>query len=441
MTNLPTSEQAAHSRRLVAFLCEQPSVIYREAQGCLQHPFFVPGGLFHDELWDWDCFWMAEGMAALKNEMKASERRQFLLHAQGSLINFLEHQAPDGTIPIMLKATEGDRFGCTIPGGTEKNQAKPVIAQFARAISVFAGNLLWLEPHYESLKRFHQRWRSKYMSGCGLLVWGSDVAIGVDNDPTTYGRPEFSSANLLLNCLFHQELQAMQEIAKALGRTEDLQHFEDEAKQIAAAILRECWDGIDGFFYTVDVQCVDLRHEHFPQIKRGMDMSWKTVPQKIKMFTGFLPLWCGIATKDHARILVENHLRNPDEFHARRGMRSMARNEKMYEPETDSANPSNWLGPIWIVANYMIHEGLKRYGYDQDAAEIAGKIIALLGGDLDKTDDFHECYHPDTGEPNFNAGYLSWNVLVGAMIGKASLVPEPVEATLPEEASLETCVS
>ena len=46
------------------------------------------------------------------------------------------------------------------------------------------------------------------MSSTGLLVWGDDVAIGNDNDPTTFGRPFFSSANLLLNCLFHQDLTA-----------------------------------------------------------------------------------------------------------------------------------------------------------------------------------------------------------------------------------------
>ena len=251
------------------------------------------------------------------------------------------------------------------------------------------------------------------------------MAIGVDNDPTTYGRPEFSSANLLLNCLYQQEMLAMVEIAAALGRLADVAQFENEAARVADAVRKECWDEVDGFFYTVDVQCVDLRHEHFPQIKRGMDMGWATVPLKIKMFTGFLPLWCGIASPEQARILVEKHLRNPEEFHARHGMRSMAKNERMYDPVTDSANPSNWLGPIWIVANYMVYEGLKRYGFAKDAQEIAEKIVALLGGDLERHGEFHECYHPDSGAPNFNSGYLSWNVLSGAMAKDPALTFDP----------------
>ncbi len=405
-----------HSNRLLDFIRGQTSAIYREAQGCLKHPFLVPGGLFHDELWDWDSFWIVEGLLPLKEQLEPAARKKFLDHAMGSWINFFEHQADDGTVPIMMKAGMGDFFGCTTGKGSEKNQAKPVFAQFARNVTGFVGDYLWLKPYYEQLQKFHQRWRSKFGTNCGLLVWGSDAAIGVDNDPTTYGRSEFSSANLLLNCLFHEELRAMSEIAKAFGKTEEAAVLTEEMTVLRDAVQRECWDESDGFFYTVDVQCRDHRHEHFPQIKRGMDMSWKTLPQKIKVFTGFLPLWCGIATPEQARILVEKHLRNPDEFDSPFGMRSLSKAEKMYDTATDSANPSNWLGPIWIVANYMVYEGLRRYGYHGDASMLAGKLITLLGEDLERHNQLHECYDSDSGKPNFNAGFLSWNVLVGAMI-------------------------
>jgi len=405
-----------HSERLLDFICGQTSAIYREAQGCLRHPFLVPGGLFHDELWDWDSFWIVEGIAPLRDRLDHESRSNFLTHAMGSWINFFEHQTEDGALPIMMKASVGDFFASSSPGGTEKNQAKPVFAQFARGIARMAGDYRWMEPYYENLKRFHQRWRSKYGTPCGLLVWGSDAAIGVDNDPTTYGRPEFSSANLLLNCLFHQELGAMKEIATELGHEGDVNAWEREILLIENAVQSECWDEIDGFFYTVDVQCRDHRHEHFPNINRGMEMSWRTLPQKIKVFTGFLPLWCGIATERQARQLVERHLLNRDEFDSPHGMRSLSKQEKMYDPATDSANPSNWLGPVWVVANYMVYEGLRRYGYHEEASVLADKIITLLGGDLERDAVLHECYDPDTGKPNFNAGFLSWNVLAGAMI-------------------------
>ena len=246
-------------------------------------------------------------------------------------------------------------------------------------------------------------------------MWGCDVAIGVDNDPTTYGRPEFSSANLLLNCLFYQDVLAAKSVAVMLGRDQDAQALQLLADNVGEAVRRECWDETDGFFYTVDVQSADHRATYLPGLKPGMDMSWNTLPLKVKMFTGFLPMWCGIATDDQARRLVEQHLRNEKEFRAPWGLRSMSKSERMYEPATDSANPSNWLGPVWIVANYMVYEALIRYRYHADAGKLADNTRSLLENDLEKTGTIHECYHPDTGAPNFNAGFLSWNLLAALM--------------------------
>jgi putative isomerase len=87
----------------------------------------------------------------------------------------------------------------------------------------------------------------------------------------------------------------------------------------------------------------------------------------------------------------------------------------MYDPATDSANPSNWLGPVWIVASYMVYEALNRYGYHADAKSLADKTRKLLERDLEQTGTVHECYHPDTGTPNFNGGFLSWNLLAVLM--------------------------
>jgi putative isomerase len=142
-----------------------------------------------------------------------------------------------------------------------------------------------------------------------------------------------------------------------------------------------------------------------------MPMSWMTLPLRVKMFTGFLPMWCGIASDDQARIMVDHHLRNPVEFDCQWGPPTLARNEKMYEPEANSANPSNWLGPVWILSSYFICAGLKRYGFHADAALLATKTERLLEKDLRETGSIHECYHAETGVPNFNTDFLSWNVL------------------------------
>lgn len=398
------------------YIASQIGTTLRSPMGILKHPFIVPGGIFHDELWDWDSFWIAKGLLRCPAFSSHDSRAIWTTHAMGCWRNFFEGQAPNGTVSIMMKSDNVDFFSCRNDDLRENNQAKPVFAQFALDISEAVGDYAWIALYFDRLLLFYQRWESRYQSPCGLFVWGSDVAIGVDCDPTTYGRPEFSSANLLLNCLFHKDLLAAAKLATEIGRPTDAVTLTQRAHDLAAAIIRECWDEIDGFFYTVDVQCADHRDYYLPGIRKGMDMAWRSLPLKVRMFTGFLPLWSGVATPEQAAILVKSHLRDERTFSANWGIRSLSQSERMYSPGTDSANPSNWLGPIWIVANYMIYEGLKNYGYHDDAAALARKTRTLLENDLAATGTLHECYHPDTGAPNFNAGFLSWNVLAAAMI-------------------------
>ena len=92
---------------------------------------------------------------------------------------------------------------------------------------------------------------------------------------------------------------------------------------------------------------------------------------------------------------------------------------------------SNWQGPIWINANYMNYIALKRYGFDEEAAELAGILGRMVLADIRKWGSMHENYDAETGEglaptpeqsPNHVfAGFVGWNLLVAghaAMRGK-----------------------
>ncbi|EIQ02146.1 glycogen debranching enzyme [Opitutaceae bacterium TAV1] len=409
---------------LDAFLPGAAKGVLHPPKGRLKHPYIVPGGTYSDQLWDWDSFWVIHALLNAPLFRESPDWSLYLEHARGSFLNFFEHRSVDtGAVPILILPDKGDFFGCTRgdqqPDGV-RNQAKPVLAQLALSICRASGDCEWLRPHYPKLLRFLDRWWNTYRAPtCDLLVWGSDVAIGVDSDPTTYGRPEFSSANLLLNCLYHRDLTAAIELARLLGESDnapDTVRLNTRVQAIAAAIQRECWDPVDRFYYTVDVRCEDARDKYIPHdIPRGMDMSWRTLPLKTKLFTGFLPMWCGIASADQADALVRNHLLNESEFWGQHGPRSLAANERMYAPALNSANPSNWHGPVWIVAAHMIHDALRRYRHTAPVAELATRIRRLLTDDLARTGTLHECYNPDTGEPNFNAGFLSWNLLAALM--------------------------
>jgi putative isomerase len=408
------------SDQLLDYFGKTAPQLLRPAEGILAHPSIapsLPGRQYSTSLWDWDTYWTTRGLfrfAAISND--PAFRKKVGDHAIGSFTNFFDHQSDEGRIPIMLDVKNADPFGCLKKDRPKsQNQAKPVFGQLALLIADENGSADWLAPQFDKLLRFYASWVSGNQSSIGLLVWGNDVAIGNDNDPTTFGRPFFSSANPLLNCLFYEDLKAATELARQLNRPDDQQRLNTQARTLGEQIQKYCWDSRDQFFYTVDVQCVDRRRELIPNVKPGMDMSWHCLPLRIQTFTGFLPLWCGLAMPDQAKALVQTNYLADERFRGNWGVRSLSSKESMYCMDF-SSNPSNWLGPVWIIVNYFVWKGLKDFGFHDEAGKLADKTLRLLSTDLATHGSLNEYYHPDTGMALSHKGFMDWNLLVLEMM-------------------------
>jgi len=417
----PLSAEARRqgAEALLHYFAANAELLLRAPGGILTYPSIapsLPGKQYSAQLWDWDTLWTSRGLfrlAALTHD--EALKQKLCEHVSGSLLNFLDHASAEGRIPILMTPTNPDPFRVLGSNGVSKNQAKPVFGQLGLLAADQRGEIAWLAPHFDTMLRFYDSWTAHNMSSIGLLVWGDDVAIGDDNDPTTFGRPFFSSANLMLNCLYYEDLRASSELAGRLGRPQDLARLSAEAGTLAQQIQKYCWDPRDSYYYSADVQCVDRRAELIPSVARGMDMSWKSLPMRIQMFTGFLPLWCGIASQAQAAELVKVNYVADDRLRARWGVRSLSSRESMYSMAF-SSNPSNWLGPVWIVVNYFAWKGLQRYGFQKEASALADKTIALLAADLKLNGSLNEYYHPDTGAALSHKGFMDWNLLVLEMI-------------------------
>jgi putative isomerase len=354
-------------------------------------------------------------LAAINND--DALKKQVGEHAIGSFQIFFDHQSDEGRIPMVLDVKNADPLGSLKKDRPKaQNQAKPVFGQMALLISDQLGSVDWLAPEFDQLLRFYGSWVAGNQSPTGLFVWGNDVAIGNDNDPTTFGRPDVSSANLLLDCLFYEDLKAAAELAGRLKRPADQERLSAQARALGEAIQKYCWDPRDQFYYTVDVQCVDRRAELIPRSKPGMDTSWKSLPLRIQAFTGFLPLWCGLATPEQAKALVQTNYRADDRMRGNFGVRSLSNKESMYSLEYSKGNPSNWLGPVWIVGNYMVWKGLKDSCFQAEANDLADKTIQMLAADLTKNGSLNEYYNPDTGAAISHKGFMNWNLLVLEMM-------------------------
>jgi putative isomerase len=415
-----SDDRKAASAQLLDYFGKTAPQLLRPVKGILAHPSIassLPGKNYGTNLWDWDTLWTARGLfrfAAITHD--PALRRHVGEHAIGSFMNFFDHQSDEGRLSIMIDENQADFFGTLKPDRPKSlNQAKPIFGQLALLIADETGSVDWLAPQFDKLQRFYAAWVSGNQSSIGLLVWGNDVAIGNDNDPTTFGRPFFSSANLLLNCLFFEDLKAAAELARRLKRPGDQQRLNSQASAQGERIQKYCWDPRDQYYYTVDVQCVDRRRELIPNVRPGMDMSWQCLPLRVQTFTGFLPLWCGLATPDQAKMLVQTNYLADDRFRGNWGVRSLSSKESMYCMDF-SSNPSNWLGPVWIIVNYFVWKGLKNYGYQEQANNLADKTLRLLSIDLAANGSLNEYYHPDTGVPLSHNGFMDWNLLILEMM-------------------------
>ena len=151
------------------------------------------------------------------------------------------------------------------------------------------------------------------------------------------------------------------------------------------------------------------------------DMWWSNengqkAYEMMSCYVGFLELYKVTGEKRYLDAVeaVMKHIMDEETYMSNGGIRSLSRDEKMYNLEP-TGNPSNWLGPIWIISQYCVFRGLMNYGYVDEARVICDKTLKLLGEDLKKTGDLHEYYNPETCEPIMNPGFVNWNVLALAM--------------------------
>lgn len=388
-------------------LNEYPGM-FREAGGRIPHPFLTPGSAQYDDvLWDWDS-WLANVALrqVLMESADAEASRKAREYERGCILNWLHFAKPSGCagwVPILV-----GRGGAEPPPDPYRvNMHKPCLAQHAAFLVREAdGDAEWLRDDIMYLQYFLNNYRNHHRHECGLYFWQTDHAIGVDNDPCTFGRPDRSSGSIFLNCMMHRELTAMAWLLEKLGLDEAARESAKDAENLKSAIQEHCWDPRDGFFYSVDLNLTKPGESHF-----GAPRSWPCLIQRIGVWSGFLALWSGIATPAQAERIVGEHYRNPESYHAPFGVRTLDRREKMYSVRA-TGNPSSWLGPVWGVSNYLVFRGLLKYGFEDDARGLAEKTIRLFSQDIERHGALHEYYQPENGMPVLNRGFQNWNFLV-----------------------------
>jgi len=161
-----------------------------------------------------------------------------------------------------------------------------------------------------------------------------------------------------LNSLLYLMEKDMAAILEIVGRGTEAEKWKTRAKERAERVNRFLWDRDDGLYYDYNFEQKRLRHYPF--------------------LTAFYPLWAGIASKEQAervRVALKK-------FEEPGGLRT-----------STNRSGDQWDAPFgWAPLELIAVEGLRRYGYNDDANRIARKFLSLVYREFRRTGTIVEKY-------------------------------------------------
>jgi hypothetical protein len=288
-------------------------------------------------------------------------------------------------------------------GAASRDRSMPPLGSYMIwKTQCLAPDRAWLRRIYPALVRWHGYWlKHRDGNGNGLLEWGSDnVAYefpqlvpynqklqhtrqsamyesGLDNSPL-FDDVAFNEQSctlelddVALSSFYAMDCDSLARIAAFLGRRTDAARWRREHAQLAQRINEHLWDEAHGLY-----------------VNRHWDgrYSSRWAP------TSFFPLIAGVAPPERAARMVREHLLNPAEFWGEWVIPSIARSDPAY-PVNDY-----WRGRIWGPFNFLVAEGLRRYRFDEVAAALAQKSLALFMKNYRADGGVYENYNADTGQ-------------------------------------------
>jgi alpha,alpha-trehalase len=366
--------------------------VLRKANGALPYDYIVPSGVY-EEQWDWDAFFV--GLHLISRD------RADGVYLRNWCLNFLHHTEPDGQTPGGIRPWAGR--------DARLYHIKPLMGQAAFYASLALGDFEWIAPVWGKMAAC-VTYRERKMSdpATGLVKWWDGLESGADNNAVLVRRYHNSMAAADVNAFMALDYRAMAEIAMRLGEAADAEAFRTRAAKLAAAIQSHLWVE-DAAIYS-DYDAVE-----------------RALARRVT-YSDLIPLWAGLASPEQGRAMIERHVLAPRELWSPHGVRSLAADDPAYNNENVIKPYSNWQGPIWPHANWMVMHALMRYGFREAALDVAVRVTRVCLADLDANRMMHENYHADTGAPLAAPDFISWNLLVAQMIDEArsgAFLPDP----------------
>jgi len=283
-------------------------------------------------------------------------------------------QQPDGAIPCAEFVMD--------------DECPPVFSWAAWRLHEAGAGLDFLGEVYPGLAANHAYWKEELQVRDGLYTGGF---MGMDNLPRAEGQPQADASAWMAF-----SARNLEQIATAIGETDDAEAYRRDIDVIAAAVNEALWDEERGFYYDRDED--------------------GTSPILTKSYSGLLPLIAGIVPEERAERLLDA-LRNTRQFRSPHGIRSTSRDTVLYRPGYVGQRGvnSSWRGPIWLPINYLLVEAIEPRD-PAFAADLRQRLVELVENDWERTGRFHEYFHAETGEGLGADAQAGWTALVANLI-------------------------
>ncbi|UCD23147.1 MAG: hypothetical protein JSW51_08780 [Gemmatimonadota bacterium] len=358
------------------------------------------GGRDHWTTFCWDSFFNA-----LELNIESSEL------ARETLLAVLETQYENGNIPNWR-----GRFA-----GTPDRSQPPVGSFVVLKHYLRTGDISLLEEAFPHLDRWSAWWREPKGNALrrdgnhnGLFEWGCDIELlgespaSWENEATHHQMaawesgqddlPNWDEADWIddaetldldcvdLNALMALDYECLARIADSIGLTEQASDYSARYREISVKVNELLWNDDIGMY---------------------VDRRWDGSLSPRLAASNFYPLVAGIPSSDRAERMLETLL-DESKFWGLYVLPSASRDDPLYEQQ------QYWRGTIWPPPNYLVYQGLRRYGLDEIAGELAARSVDLF---LKSWRDYQLCrenYDSRTGEGGGHA-YQSWGPLFAVM--------------------------
>jgi len=187
-----------------------------------------------------------------------------------------------------------------------------------------------------------------------------------------------------LNCFIYIQRTVLSKLAEQLGLQHEAEEYRRLAGETIEGIRRHMWDSETGFCYDV------LEEDH------------KLI--RVKSPAAFTTMYAEVASRKQAEKLLEHPL-SPREFWTRFPLPTVSADDLGYDPR------GYWRGRSWINYVWFTYQGLKRYGFKEEARRLAEKVLDTMASGPNCNENYDTSTRQPLGAPDFGWSTLTLSFL------------------------------